>query len=157
MRHDLGVTARRDVGPRRIATRTTDPGDTSEMSKGIVVPFSRLVLYHREIGIHRGRRAGFRDVFGFGSLYGLPFTRLAAKVKDAYEGRRVPSHEGWDDQRAALQWFVEKGVAGIYVLDTKPIRVMPSHYQQYFITDGHHRALALFILGENEVRAKVRH
>jgi ParB-like nuclease family protein len=127
------------------------------MSKGIMVPFSRLVLYHNEIGIHRGRRAGFRDVFGFDTLYGRPFTKLASKVKDAYEGRRVPSHEGWQDQREALRWFVEKGRDGIYALDSKPLCVTPSPYQHYYITDGHHRGLALYILGESEVRARVRY
>jgi hypothetical protein len=87
----------------------------------------------------------------------LPFTRLANKVKDAYEGRRVPSHDCWPDQREALRWFVEKGRDAIYALDTKSIRVSPCPYQHYYISDGHHRALALYILGEKEIRAKVRH
>lgn len=126
------------------------------MSKGIVVPFSRLVLFHSEIGIHRGRRFGFADVFGIYTLYGLPFAKLASKVKEAYEGRRVPSHEGWRDQREALRWFVEKGRDGIYALDSKPLSVTPSAYQHYYIVDGHHRGLALYILGESEVRARVR-
>ena len=126
------------------------------MSRGITVRFAHLVLYHREIGIHRGRRAGFREVFGFFTLHDLPFTRLANKVKDAYGGRHVPSHDGWDDQREALRWFVEKGVAGIYELgDKPPARVEPRPYQRYYITDGHHRALALYILGESEIRARI--
>jgi hypothetical protein len=96
-------------------------------------------------------------VFGFQTLHGLPFTRLANKVKDAYAGRHAPSHSGWSDQREALQWFVEKGRDGIYELDDKPIRVEPCPYQNYYITDGHHRALALYILGESEVRARVKY
>ena len=121
------------------------------------MPFGHLVLFHREIGLHRGRRYGFRDVFGFGTLFNLPFTRLAGKVKDAYEGRRVPDHEGWPEQREALRWLVDKGRDGIYALDDKGIKVSPSPYQRYYIKDGHHRALALFILGDNEIRARIKH
>lgn len=152
----LGFSARRaKKASSDHLIRTICPRYTSKMSKGISVPFSQLVLYHREIGIHRGRRAGFRDVFGFRTLHGLPFTRLASKVKDAYEGRHVPSHEGWPAQRAALQWLVEKGRDGIYAID-KPLRIRSSPFQRYYIDDGHHRLLALYILGEHEVRAKLR-
>jgi hypothetical protein len=114
-------------------------------------------LYHDEIGIHRGRSIGFRDVFRLRTLRDLPFVKLAKKVKDAYEGRHVPLHDGWPDQREALRWFVEKGRDAIYALDTEAILVTPSAYRQYYITGGHHRALALFILGESEIRVKVRH
>jgi hypothetical protein len=62
------------------------------MSKVIMVPFTHLVLNHREIGLHRGRKWGFRDVFGFGTLHGLPFIRLASKVKRAYEDRDGTLH-----------------------------------------------------------------
>jgi hypothetical protein len=127
------------------------------MSKAITVPFSQLAIYHGEIGIHRGRSTGLRRVFSFETLRGLPFTRLASKVRDAYEGKRVPSHDGWHDQREALRWFVEKGVDGIYALDQVPARIAPSPYRHYFIVDGHHRCLALYILGQSEVRAKIRH
>jgi hypothetical protein len=125
-------------------------------SKGIVVPFAHLVLYYREIGIHRGRRYGFRDVFGFRTLQDLPFTRLASKVKHAYEGRDVPSHDGWPAQRQALQWLVDKGRDGIYELDDKGIKVRHSPFHSYYIADGHHRALALYILGDSEIRARVK-
>jgi hypothetical protein len=125
------------------------------MSKGISVPCGQLVIYLREFGIHRGRRSGFRDVFGYQTLHDLPFTRLANKVKDAYEGRHVPDHGGWSAQHTALQWLVDKGRDGIYALDSKGIKVRPSPYQRYYIADGHHRALALFILGETEIRARV--
>jgi hypothetical protein len=127
------------------------------MSKGVSVPFAHLVLYHREIGIHRGRRAGFRDVFKFRTLHDLPFTKLASKVKDAYEGRHVPSHDGWPSQRDALRWFVEQGRDAIYAMDSKPIKIKPCPYQRYYISDGHHRALALYILGDNEIRATIKH
>lgn len=125
-------------------------------STAIVVPFKHLVFYHREIGIHRGRRAGFRDVFGLQTLADLPFTRLASKVKDAYEGRKVPSHDGWPAQREALRWLVDKGRDGIYALDEKGIKVRHSPFQSYYIADGHHRALALYILGDNEIRARIK-
>lgn len=205
----------------------------------VVVPFSHLVLRHREIGIHRGRQWGFRDVFGFATLRGVPFVALASKVKDAYEGKDVPCHCGWPAQREALRWLVEKGHDGIYALDEKGIKLMHSrpgasdeheqrikltdvgpvaldeqneqeiklildsspdapdkHNEQgieiildsspnvleqeikltdstpqtldvhepelageperyYYISDGHHRALALYVLGEDEVRARI--
>lgn len=121
------------------------------------MPLSHLVLYHREIGLHRGRRAGFRDVFNFHTLHDLPFVHLASKVKDAYEGRRVPTHHGWPAQRDALQWLVDKGLDGIHTInEDKPIKVYPCPYQHYYISDGHHRLLALHILGVHEVRAKIQ-
>lgn len=125
------------------------------MSKTTTVSFSRLILYHGEIGLHRGRSAGFGEVFGFSSLRELPFVKLAGKVKEAYHGTRVPSHDGWGEQRDALRYFVEKGRDGIYAIDTKPIRVEPNYYRHYYLKDGHHRALALYVLGEGEVRVRV--
>jgi hypothetical protein len=126
------------------------------MSKLIMVPFAHLVLRYREIGIHRGRRWGFRDVFGFRTLYDQPFIKLAGKVKSAYEGRDVPSHEGWPAQREALKWLVDKGRDGIYALDEKGIKVHYCPYKRYYIADGHHRALALYVLGEGEIRAHAK-
>lgn len=125
------------------------------MSSPIQVPFSRLVLYHGEIGIHRGRRAGFRDVFGFRTLRDLPFSRLAEKVKRAYEGKKIPPHDGWPAQHEALRWFVEQGRDALYAREGKPIRVCHTPYRQYYILDGHHRALALFVLGESTLTAVV--
>jgi hypothetical protein len=126
------------------------------MSKVIMVPVAHLVLNHREIGVHRDRRWGFRDIFGFRTLHDLPFVRLAGKVKRAYEGRDVPSHEGWPAQREALRWLVDKGRDGIYALDEKGIRVQFVPFQRYYIADGNHRALALYILGEGEIRARIK-
>jgi hypothetical protein len=127
------------------------------MSRVITVPFSRLLLGHREIGLHRGRRWGFRDVFGFRTLHDLPFLKLASKVKAAYEDRAVPSHEGWPAQKEALRWLVDKGRDGIYALDEKGIRVRYTfNGQSYYIADGNHRALALYVLGESEVRARIK-
>lgn len=127
------------------------------MSKQSVVAFAHLVLYYREIGIHRGRRVGFRDVFGFRTLRDLPFVRLASKVKEAYEGSAVPSHDGWSAQREALRWLIDKGREGIYALDEKGIKIMPCPTHRYYIKDGHHRALALFVLGDSEIRARIKH
>ncbi len=121
-----------------------------------MVPFSHLVLHHREIGLHRGRRWGFRDVFNFRTLHGVPFLKLASKVKAAYEGRDVPSHQGWPAQREALQWLVDKGRDGIYALDDKGIHVSYTPIDRYYIEDGNHRALALYVLGDGEVRARIK-
>lgn len=126
------------------------------MSKVITVPFSHLTLNHHEIGCHRGRRWGFRAVFGFPTLQKLPFVHLASRVKRAYEGKDVPSHEGWPAQREALQWLVEKGIDGVYALDEKGIKVKRTPFQTYFIDDGNHRVLALYILGANKVRARLK-
>ena len=125
------------------------------MSKVIKVPFTRLVLNHREIGCHRDRRWGFRVVFGFPTLLNLPFVQSASKVKRAYEGKEVPSHEGWAAQREAIQWLVDKGRDGIYALDEEGIEIKRTPFQSYAITDGNHRALALYVLGEKEIRARI--
>ena len=120
----------------------------------VSVPFDALVLAHGEIGVHRGRKHGFRDVFGFRTLQDLPFVRLAAKVKAAYEGVDVPDHRGWPKQREALQWFVDKGSAGMYELKDR-IRVYEHSRARYYLSEGNHRALALYILGTDGVTASV--
>jgi hypothetical protein len=125
-------------------------------SKLVSIPFDDLVLDHSEIGVHRGRKYGFRDVFGFHTLRGLPFTRLAKKVKAAYEGTKVPSHRGWPAQREALAWLVEKGPTELYQLKDD-IRVARGPGRTYYILGGNHRSLALYILGAQDVRAAVKH
>lgn len=125
-------------------------------SRGLTVPSTHLVLNHREIGLHRSRQWGFGTIFGFPSLHGLPFLKLARRVKHAYEGWNVPSHEGWPSQREALQWLVDKGTSGIYALDKAGIQVKYTPYNRYFIFDGNHRALALYILGETTLRVHIK-
>jgi hypothetical protein len=124
------------------------PGDL------VTVPMDDLVLAHSEIGVHRGRKYGFRDVFGFRTLHDLPFTKLAKKVKAAYVGEDVPKHKGWPDQREALRWLVDKGADAMYQFKDN-IRVIPSHGRRYYIAGGNHRSLALYILGADSVRAQV--
>jgi hypothetical protein len=127
------------------------------MSKMIKVPFERLVLNHREIGCHRGRRYGFREVFGFPTLQNLPFIHLGNRVRRAYEGKETPRHQGWPAQREALQWLVDRGCDGIYALDEESsINVKMTSFRSYAITDGNHRALALYILGERVIRAQLK-
>lgn len=121
-----------------------------------MVPFSHLVLNYREIGLHRSRKWGFGEVFGFRSLYGLPFLKLAGRIKRAYAGRDVPSHAGWAPQREALRWLVDKGSDGIYALDQGGIQVKPTTLHSYYIFDGNHRALALYILGDKAIRARIK-
>jgi len=123
----------------------------------LLVPFTHLVLSHNEIGLHRGRRWGFRDIFGFRTLYNLPFLKLAARVKSAYEGRDVPKHEGWPAQCEALRWLVDKGSRGIYELDEGPIQIRYTPHQRYYICDGNHRALALYVIGDRGIRAQIKH
>lgn len=120
----------------------------------VTVPFDDLVLYHSNIGLHRGREYGMRDVFDFTTLRELPFKRLAKKVKKAYEGRDVPDHEGWPAQREALRWLVDKGADAMYQFKDD-IRVMPGYDGTYYLLGGNHRALALFILGADSIRAAV--
>lgn len=127
------------------------------MSQSITVPFGRLVINHREIGCHRGRQWGFRAVFGFPTLLNLPFVHLASRVKRAYEGKEVPSHKGWPAQREALQWLIDRGRDVIYTLDDRGIEIKPTAFQSYAIIDGNHRALALFVLGEEKIRAQLKH
>lgn len=120
----------------------------------ITISFDNLVLAHSEIGVHRGREYGFRDVFGFRTLRDLPFTRLAKKVKAAYEGRDVPRHKGWPDQREALKWLVDKGIDAMYQFKDD-IRVTEGPGRTYYIAGGNHRSLALYILGADSIRATV--
>jgi hypothetical protein len=124
------------------------------MSRKITVSFDRLVMYHSEIGVHRGREYGFRTVFGFRSLHDVPFLKLANKVKDAYEGRHVPSHEGWPAQHEAMKWFVDLGKEGVLALKGE-VKIRTASYDRYYLVGGNHRSLALYILGDTEVRAKL--
>jgi hypothetical protein len=120
----------------------------------ITIPFDDLVMYHSNIGIHRGRKYGMRDVFDFHTLSDLPFTKLAKRVKAAYEGREVPDHSGWPAQREALKWLVDKGADAMYQLKDD-IRVTPGPGGSYYLVGGNHRSLALYILGADSVRATV--
>lgn len=125
---------------------------TARMAKALKVSFARLVFSYREIGNHRDRRWGFREVFGFPTLQNLPFVHLGNRVKRAYEGKEVPRHEGWPAQREAIQWLIDRGRDGIYALEGA-IKIKATPFASYAITDGNHRALALYVLGESEVRA----
>jgi hypothetical protein len=120
----------------------------------VTIPVDDLVLDHGEIGVHRGRKYGFRDVFGFDTLRDLPFTKLAKKVKAAYEGTDVPDHKGWPAQREALKWLVDKGPDALYQFKDD-IRVSPGRGSTYYILGGNHRSLALYILGASTIRASV--
>lgn len=126
------------------------------MPRVITVPVARLVINHREIGCHRGRQWGFRAVFGFNTLLNLPFLHLARRVKRAYEGEDVPSHEGWTAQREAIQWLVDQGRDAIYAIDEGGIEIKATPFQSYAIIDGNHRALALYVLGDEKVRAQLK-
>jgi hypothetical protein len=129
-------------------TKKADPADL------ITIPFVNLVLSHGEIGIHRGRKHGFRDVFGFRTLQNVPIAKLAKKVKAAYEGTDVPRHKGWPAQQETLRWFVDQGVDALYQLKAD-VLVYKEPDGIYALADGNHRALALYILGADSVRAKV--
>lgn len=120
----------------------------------VTIPFDDLVMYHSNIGLHRGRKYGMRDVFGFHTLRELPFTKLARKVRAAYEGREVPDHRGWPAQREALRWLVDQGADAMYQLKDD-IRVARGPGRTYYLLGGNHRALALYILGADSVRAAV--
>ena len=122
--------------------------------KRVTVSFDDLVLYHSNIGLHRGRKYGMRDVFGFDTLRDCPFRKLAKKVKDAYEGTDVPDHKGWPAQREALKWLVDKGADAMYQLKDE-IRVTRGPGRSYYLVGGNHRSLALYILGADGVRAIV--
>lgn len=122
----------------------------------VTIPFGDLVLAHGEIGVHRGRKYGFRDVFGFRTLQDLPFTRLAKKVKAAYEGTDVPKHKGWPAQRDVLKWFVDKGPEALYQLkDDILVYKHPTKDGIYQLAGGNHRSIALYILGADSIRAGV--
>ena len=94
-------------------------------------------------------------MFGFPTLQNLPFIHLGSRVKRAYEGKDTPRHEGWPAQREAIQWLVDHGRNGIYALDEKGIKIRATPFRSYYIADGNHRALALYVLGDSAVRAHV--
>lgn len=131
-----------------MGTKKADPADL------VTIPFDNLVLAHREIGVHRGRKHGFRTVFGFTTLLDQPFTKLAKKVKAAYEGTEVPNHVGWPKQYETLKWFVDRGSDAMYQFKDD-IRVYKEDAGIYALAEGNHRALALFIMGADSVRAAV--
>jgi hypothetical protein len=120
----------------------------------ITIPFDKLILSHGEIGIHRGRKHGFRDVFGFRTLQNQPFVRLAKKVKAAYEGTDVPRHKGWSAQRDTMKWFVDRGADAMYQL-SDDILVYKEPDGIFALAEGNHRALALFIMGADSIRARI--
>lgn len=122
--------------------------------KLVTVPFDDLVLYHSNIGLHRGRKYGMSDVFGFRTLSQVPFRKLAKKVKEAYEGTDIPDHKGWPAQREALKWLVDKGAEEMYRFKDD-IRVMTGPGRTYYLIGGNHRSLALYILGADSIRASV--
>lgn len=121
----------------------------------VTIPMGDLLLAHKEIGIHRGRKHGFRDVFGFKTLQDQPFTKLASKVKDAYEGKNVPPHQGWPAQRDVLRWFVDKGADALYQLKDDILVYRHPDGRRYQLAGGNHRSLALYILGADSIRAAV--
>lgn len=120
----------------------------------VTIPMADLVLTHSEIGVHRGRKYGFRDVFGFRTLQGIPFTRLAKKVKAAYEGTDIPRHKGWPAQHNTLKWFVDQGAEAMYQLKDD-IRVYKDADGIYGLAEGNHRSLALYLLGADSIRAAI--
>jgi hypothetical protein len=122
----------------------------------VTIPFSKIRLYHDEIGTHRGRNAGFRTIFQLKTLLELPLLKLARLVKHAYNGKSIPPHSGWPAQHEALRWFVEQGRDGIYARNPAPLRVARRH-PHFYLLDGHHRALALYILGEESANALIAH
>lgn len=128
--------------------KKADPADL------VTIPFDKLILSHGEIGIHRGRKHGFRDVFGFRTLQNVPFIRLAKKVKAAYEGADVPRHKGWPAQRETMKWFVDQGADALYQLKDD-VSVYKEPDGIYALAEGNHRALALYILGAGDIRARV--
>lgn len=128
--------------------KKADPDDL------VTISFDDLVLYHGEIGVHRNRKYGFRDVFGFRTLRDVPFTKLAKKVKAAYDGVDVPKHKGWPAQREALRWLVDQGRDAMYTFEDD-IRVRSGPDDTYYVLNGNHRSLALYIQGADSIRAVV--
>ena len=134
--------------PKKKKPRKADPAEL------ITIPFDNLVLAHGEIGIHRGRKYGFRDVFGFQTLQNVPLVRLAKKVKAAYEGTDVPRHKGWPAQRETMKWFVDRGAEALYQLNDDML-VYKEPDGIYALAEGNHRALALYLLGADSIRARI--
>ncbi len=115
----------------------------------------------REVGM------GFARTFGLPDLTTLSFEELATRVEVAYRAtvaghpcEMIPENPGWRHQVAYLQQWINRGEKGIYTLVTdqpleRLIWVDPHPSGGWTLREGHHRCLALWILGIRTVWAVV--
>lgn len=109
---------------------------------------------------------------GLGGMFGLPdltkttFGEFAAKVETAYRATEAGAppaslpRQDWLIQFNYLKSWANRGVAGIYQLvpsqdHERFLRVIPDPSGDWILREGHHRCLALWILGERAVWAVV--
>jgi len=126
-----------------------------------LIPFAQLYLLHGDIGTHATSAApnrtvehGFARTFRFPSLRDVPFIDLAWRVKAAYDGTREAENAlAWSVQRKVIDNFVKLGRDGMYACE-EPIVVKPRAIG-YHLRGGNHRALALYVLGEENLLASV--
>lgn len=144
-----------------------------EDSSAIRVDLGGLYPWTHEIGEHSILEAGIerRPGMGFGGIFGIKdlslveFQVLAKLVDQAYRVTKgkdasAPSGEHWNAQYAYLESWVARGVPGIYEFASKDdgerhIRIIPKVGSpgMWTLREGHHRGLALWILGERTVWA----
>lgn len=120
-----------------------------------------------EIGLVRQLDGGFGEIFGIRDLTAVPFGHWSSMVARAYGASEqkgpaidIPSHPAWSTQFGYLKTWVNRGVEGIYgfapsLPREREIRVIPRQDGLWTIREGHHRCLALWILRERQVWARV--
>ncbi|MFC1708245.1 hypothetical protein ACFL59_15745 [Planctomycetota bacterium] len=119
-----------------------------------------------KMNLNREPGMGFAKIFGLPDLRSIRFGELAAKVDAAYrasvgKGRDedLAKHWAWAEQLKGLQQWVRLGVVGIYQLKTdqpheRYLSVIPTPPDAGVLREGHHRSLALWILGERQIWAR---
>ena len=140
---------------------------TRQVDLASVLPWSPEIGEHcvPRVGVERHRGMGLAAIFGLPKLTSISFGELALRVERAFEATRlgypteqIPTHLGWPQQFKYLSQWVRLGEAGIYALlpdqvHERFIRIVPHASCSWTLREGHHRCLALWILGVRRVWA----
>jgi hypothetical protein len=141
--------------------------DAMQVELETLVPWTSEMGEHSvaDAGITRTRGMGYGKIFGIPDLRNITFGFLAAKVALAYNSTRsasvgAPTDPNWLEQFKYLKLWVDRGVKGIYDLVPKQpherfIRIIPhpDRKDTWILREGHHRSLAIWILGERSIWA----
>jgi hypothetical protein len=136
---------------------------------GSLYPWAHEIGEHSipDAGITRQRGMGFGGIFGIPDLRTIEFKVLAEQVAQAYHATKTKqpsalSSDMWIAQFKYLDSWVQRGIQGIY--DFNPKQVHERHFRiipkpgnpgRSILREGHHRGLALWILGERTIWALV--
>ena len=123
----------------------------------ITVPLADLRMLHPDIGdkwLDRKLIGGLSSVFALGDLFGRPFTDLAQPVQRAFLDQPPPPSVVWDRERRRLESLYLLNPEGIRSLNrTVGLPRVAADRGVYYLEDGNHRCLALYLLGEATLEA----